>query len=343
MKWSFSKLPNDSYGNIERPTFILCKANGDILGTLPNIIDPEIEIKYNELSTASFTVPKTENTTKQDLYNNIVIGREIKIFPYGSFIISDIDEEIEDGVQKKKVSMNSLEYELSQKKIVFGEGTYKLYSPTEDEETMLSMIAEKAINWEIKHVDESLYGTYRTFDQTDTGLLDFLYGSVQESYGCVTVFDTTNREIYFYDANNSTVMIPVYLSSDTVIKKNTRKTSDSGVANKISVYGADGVDIRDVNPTGSNEIINMGYALSTGELSGDLAQKYREWKADIMAQQDYYTGLVALRNSTSSRLLAEQAALNDLNGELTTLENTYATYIQAKSIADNHSSCSYFD
>lgn len=343
MQFKFSNITVDAYGHIEHPIMLLYQANDVPVGYLKYASDVSVELKYNELSTASFRYPREVNGATQKIYSELAVGRIVEIIPYGKFIISDIDENEEDGCWICSVSMNSLEYELTNKQIVFGAGTYKLYSPVDDADSIVKFVLEKTLNWKIGFVDESLWTKYRTFAQTEQGVLDFLYGVVQETYGCVVVFDTQNRTINFVDANKKTKMVPVYLSSENVIKEQKMATSDADLANKISVYGADGVDIRDVNPTGTTEIINLGYALSVGDLSGDLADKYIAWQTEIMAQQDYYTGIVALRNSTASRLLAEKARLTDFKGKLTELENTQATTLQMLNTAKQQETIDYMN
>ncbi len=341
MLFRFSDVGTDVYGQVERPTMTLYRADDVPLGCLQNAFDISAELKYNELSTASFSYPKEVNGVEQSLYAELTIGRVVKIAPYGRFIINEVEETEEDGRWVMEVSLNSLEYELTNKQIVFGEGTYKLYSPTDATDSILGFVLEKTMNWTIGSVDAALWNRYRTFGQTEQGLLDFLYNVVQETYGCVVVFDTFNRKINIVDAGSRAKMVPVYLSSETVLKEQRLSTSDDEVANRVSVYGADDVDIRDVNPTGGTDLVNLGYALSTGDLNGPLAEKYILWKKEILAQQDYYTGIVSLRNSTASRLLAEKAKLTDLKGKMTELENTHTTTLKMLNTAKQQETIDY--
>lgn len=328
MKFKFSDFSPNFYGQIDAPTYILYHADGSLVGVLSNVSSATMELKYNEVSTAQITYPEKANGMPQPFYCDLTIGREVEVRPYGRFIISEIEETEEDGVWSKNLQLNSLEYELANKQIVIEEGTYRLYSPTEVSNSILGFVLETTMNWKIGEVSSSLWNKYRTFSQTESGVLDFLYTGIQESYGCVVVFDTQNRTINVYDANSNAAQLPIYLTSESSILKQSLQTNDSEIANKLSVYGADNLTIRDVNPTGSNEIINLGYALSTGDLNGALAQKYIEWKKTILMEQDYYTGIVALRNSAMSNLLVAKAKLTDMEGELTELENTQTATVK---------------
>lgn len=335
MRFKFSDIETGVYDQVEKPVLLLYRADETPLGCLQHAFKISIELKYNEVSTAEFQYPREVDGQYQVLYDELSIGGIIEITPYGKFLISEIEETEENGHWIAAISLRSLEYELANKQIVFGDGTYKLYSPTDNSDSIMKFVSEKTLNWTIGTIDSSLWNRYRTFSQTEQGLLDFLYGVVQETYGCVVVFDTTNRTINIADASKNAKMLPIYLSSQSVIKEQRLSTTDSDFANKISVYGADGVDIRDVNPTGTTDIINLGYALSTKTIDDALANKYIQWKSEIIAQQNYYTGLVALRNSSSSRVLAEKAKLTDLKGELTELENTQAAVLKMMNSTNN--------
>lgn len=323
MNIDLSKLQKDVFGHIESPQLILKRKTGETLGILYDSFDISTDIKYNELSSASFSYPDMGR-----FYDEIVQDRVVEIRPYGVFIVADTDVEYQDGRVVKTVSLYSREYELAGRKLQLGAGTYRLYSPTDNTETLMGMIKEKTRLWSIGSVPSSLWNIYRTFDDIDVEILDFLYNNIQESYGCIVEFDTFDRIINIKDANADTVMLPIYMSKDNLVKRINIRTAADSMANRISVYGADGVTIRDVNPTGTNEIIDLGYAISIGDIPDALVSKYISWKNAIIANQDYYSSVVALRNATYSRYLTENAKLTDLKGELTTLENTRATTLK---------------
>ena len=97
----------------------------------------------------------------------------------------------------------------------------------------------------------------------------------------------------------------------------------------IRPYGSDDVDIREVNPIGSNWIYDLSYFIANGDLPDALAAKWEAWQRTVLNRQTYYKGLVALQASASSTLLATQAALADLKGELDTLTAQQSVTIQA--------------
>ena len=93
--------------------------------------------------------------------------------------------------------------------------------------------------------------------------------------------------------------------------------------------GADDLDIRQVNPTGTNWIYDISYFIENGDIPSALAEKWTEWQKSVLNRQEYYKGLVGLRASATARLLSEQAKLVDRKAELDDLTNQQSVTIQA--------------
>ena len=349
MQVDFSKLTRDRFSCIESPTLILMNKSGLMLGPLAFYHSLKMELKYNELSEVTFELPAWVDGNATPLYNDVVGEKLIRIDPFGIFVISNPTVS-GDGLQEiKSCTAYSLEYELAGKQVTFGAGTYPLYDPLGQQDTVLSMVLERTRHWKVGSVPASLYGKYRTFDQTDITALDFLLTDVQKSFGCVFVFDTSSRTIHVVDANDKTAVLPIYMSFDNLLLQVDVSEVDNNMATRVAVSGADGVSIRNVNPTGTNEIIHLGYAISQGDISEATAQRYLDWQNSIQSRQAYYTSLVAMRNSTYARYLTEKARLTDLEGELTSLDNIRSVLIQGRAMAtkegpaDEEGTIQYFD
>lgn len=349
MKIDFSKIMFDLYGNVERPTMILQSPHGDVISVMSQYYELSMDLKYNEISNISFKYPYQSDNVVLPGYDDLVGGSYVRIDPYGVFIINNPEEDNDGTTWYKQCDGYSREYEFSKKNIVFEAGTYKFWDPIDPENSMLGMCVSKVRGWTVGNVPSSLWNKYRTFDQTDSKLLDFMYNTMQEPYGCIVVFDTYNCQVNIVDANDKASILPIYLSMDNLLTSISIKESDDNMATKISVYGADGVDIRNVNPTGTNEIINLGYAISKHMLPKNIEEKYLSWKTEILSQQQYYTGLVAIRNSLYARLLTEQIKLTELKNELTSLDNLRTVNIQGRAMAteygpeDKEGTVAYFD
>lgn len=336
MHVDFSQLTFDSFERPEAPVLMLQKPHGEIIGPLGHYTNLKLELKYNDTSTGTFEYPRSTDGSPTPFYDQLVVDKLIRIDPYGVFVV-EAPEDAADGVkQSKTITMQSLEYELAGKKAIFAQGTYNLWNPADQENTLLHIALENARNWSVGYVSASLIGRYRTFDDTDSDVLSFLRGGVQESYGCVFVFDTYNRKVHAYDASEEAALLPIYFSYNNLLKEGNLKEAGENLITKLYVQGSDGIDIRNVNPTGDNYLYNLDWYIQNEDLGGELSAKWTAWRNDIFARQAYYIELVALRSSATGRLSTESAKLTDLQNELSTLENIRAAWLQQQSSAEHY-------
>lgn len=327
IRLKFDEIQRDAFGRIETPVLMLKKPHGAILGALGDFYALEMELKFNETSTMKFNYPKRNHGRRTMFYDNVVGDKLIQVDPYGIFIVTEVNENMDERGKIKEVECRSREQELADKRAFFAEGTYNLWNPADVENTLLGMLFADQ-DWKIGSVSASLIGKYRTFPETDSKLLDVLLGDVQEKYGCVFDFDTYTRTVNVIDIDEPVATMPVFLSRKNLIQSGELREDVSSIFTKVYVQGAEGVDIHNVNPTGENYIYNLDYYISNGDLPSDLAAKWRAWENALFSRQQYYTSVVALRNAVISRLAGMNAELVDLNNELKTLDNTRATFLQ---------------
>lgn len=328
MQVYFSKIKRDAYNRVVPPTLVLEKPHGEIIGALGHAFGVELELKFIEPSIAKFKYPKVVDGVKTPFYDDIAKDKLVDFDQIGVFVVSDMEGDDDGASCVKEVSLYSLEYELAAKKVLFAEGTYNLWNPADVENTVLGMAMESCRNWKIGYVSPALIGRYRTFDKVDTKVLEFFQGTIQEKYGCLFDFDTYTRTVNVYDADEQAEILPIYLSYVNLLKKGVIKAIDDSIITKLGVYGAEGIDIRNVNPTGDNYLYNLDYYIENGDLPDALASKWRTWQNAIFAKQPYYTSLVSLRNAATARHIAESARLVDLKNQLATLDNQRATFLQ---------------
>ncbi len=331
-------------GRIEPPVLMLMKPHEEIIAPVGHYFGLEMDLKFNETSQITFNYPKYSDGAATPLYDELIGDRLIQVDPFGVFIIAEVEEQTEGEKCVKEVTAYSREYELGAKQAIFAEGVYNFWNPADVENTILGMVVSSTRNWKIGSVSPSLIGRYRAFDNVvDVKVLDFLLNTVQETFGCVFIFDTYDRVIHVVDAEEATVMVPVYLSAQNLIKEGSMSETIDKMFTKLYVQGADGVTIMNVNPAGDSYLYNLDYYISKGELPSQLAAKWRNWQNEIFTNQSYYTSLVALRNSANARYLTEKAKLADLQNQLCTLDNTRATFLQMQMNAINDDTYRYFE
>lgn len=312
----------------ERPTLILKNAGGTPLGVLGYANNISGDLKYNETSTIEFALPAYVDGEAVPYYDDVVGMRIIELVGIGQFTLVN-PSETDDGVQKiKSCKAYSLEYEFVYKKITLPDGTYKLWDYANPDGTLLGMIMELMPSWSVGKISDSLYNKYRTFEVANENLYNLIKGTVQQSYNCIFDFDTMTRTVNVRDASESAIEKPVFISLQNLAKSIEITENTEDIVTRLDVNGAEGVTIRDVNPSGTNKIINLDYYMTTTNFSQSLIDKYYKWKSVYEGSRQSYYALSVQYAIKTTQKVTEQAKLTDLEEERTGLENVQAIAIQ---------------
>ena len=298
---------------------VLQTLHGEIIGVIGNYFNLDVQIKFADVSQISFEVPAYDNGVKTEFYNDIQAYRIVQIDPYGLYVLEEPNTS-GDGIREvKEVSASSIEILLSNKRIVLEEGTYPLYSAADlassTPSTIMGIVHQIAPDWNVQ-VDDGLGTKYRTFDQTDDSLLDWLRGVAAKSYGCVFDIDPYTKTIHVIDALKDYDVVPIYLSYENLLKSQDINVSIDDFFTVLKVSGADPVDIREVNPIGTDKIYNLNYFLENGDIEEPLATKFRAWQDEIYLERDLYTSMYTLYNTSLMRKTIQEAKIKDLEGEV---------------------------
>ena len=265
-------------------------------------------------------------------YEKIIGLREIELRSGGNIIglfVLMNPETSSDGIaEKKKCTCYSLEHEFVNKQIFMENGTFNFYNPLEPGKTVLGEILCLMPSWKPGTIDSALVGKYRTFDVKGENIYNFMKGTLQKAYQCIFYFDTYNRLIHVRDANRIAPSNSVYISHDNLAKRIDVKEDTDGIVTVLDVNGADGVNIRSVNPDGTNKIINLDYFMTPDNFSLGMIQKYWAWKAVYQESRASYYNLSVEYVIQTMRKVTEEAALTDMYGEKTKEEAIQATIIQ---------------
>lgn len=326
----FSQLKRDVYGNLEQPSLILQKPHGSIMCYLKNAFNVHFDLKYSDVSSVSFDYPYNDGEILMPCYDDITKGKLIDVRPYGMFVVSGYEDTYDGVRQVKTVELKSREVELEDKHIVLGEGVYCLWNPAAQDETILHYVLESAPGWGIGTVSSSLIGRYRACSSIDSNVLDFLMNDVQKSFGCIIIFNSYTKTIDIIDADTPVSAMPVYISYHNLLKQGVIKQLDNPVVTKLYVQGADGIDIRNVNPTGDNYIYNLDWYIQNHDIPVDIAEKWRAWEHAIFSAQPAYEAMVASRNTQIAVKLTKASQLTDLKNNKLELENLRTVYLQMK-------------
>lgn len=317
----------------DRPVLILRNAGEIPLGVLMNAMNVEPRLLYNEVSELNFDLPAYADGVATPMYDEVVGMRLIDLQGIGQFILLN-PKESGDGVTRKKAcTAYSLEYEFARKKITIPNGTYKFYDAEKPEDTLLGMLLEDMPSWKVGAVPASIANKYRTFEVNGENRYNFMKSTAQKTYGCIFNFNTYTRTVYVDDANRTPDDRPVYLSTENLATSIDVEELTKDIKTRLEVNGADGVNIRDVNPNGTNWLLDLDHYMTPLNFSPALIEKYHAWiKLNADNRQAFYS--LSVRHTLSlERRVAEEAKLTDLRGEMTSLENLQAVTIQA--IAQN--------
>lgn len=313
----------------ERPTLVLKNLDGTFIQPLTNAFNIKAKLHYNETSELTFALPAFASGEATPHYDDVVGMRLVDWIGVGQFILVNPSVQ-NDGVSEiKDCKAYSLEYELTYKSTYIKEGTYEFWNPMAPDDTVLGMILADYPSWSAGTIDTDLVGRYRTFESDNQKTYDLMKNTLQDMYQCIFDFDTYKREINVRSVAAQTREKPVYLSTDNLIKKIEIEEDTENIFTALDVNGADGVDIRSVNPLGTNKIYNLDYFMNTTYFSQDMIDKWQEWKTAYEDAQKQYYNVTVEKVLEESALAAAKAALTELQNELSKLETLQATYVEA--------------
>lgn len=301
-----------STANLKKmPPLVLRNLDGTAIQVLGCAQGLKAELTYNEVSSISFDVPRYVDGVETPGYDWIIGTRIVDMIGWGQFILSNPNT-VNDGVNEiKSCSAYSLEYEFTKKKISLPQGTYCFWNPAAPDETVLGIILEYMPSWSVGNVDNELIGKYRTFDVSNANIYDFIKSTLQKSFSCIFTFDTYLRKIHVKHTNTDAEQSAVYLSLDNLAQELKITEDSDNLITVLDVNGADGVNIRNVNPLGTNKIYNLDYYMNLSHFSQEMIDKWAAWKAAVAANQGAYYNLSIERMLRISQIASEEAAIDE--------------------------------
>lgn len=313
----------------ETPVLILRNLDGTAIQTLGCAYGLQAELYYNEVSTITFQLPKYVDGIEQPRYDDVIGTRIVDMNGWGQFLL--IDPVIEnDGIAEiKTCKAYSLEYEFTKKKLSIEESTYNFWNPVAPENTVLGIILEYMPSWSVGDVDSALVGKYRTFSVDQVNVYDFIKSTVQGAYSCIFEFDTYQRKIYVKHTDTDAVQSAMHISLDNLARKISLEEDTENIYTVLDVNGADGVDIRSVNPLGTNKIYNLDYFMNLTHFSQEMIDKWNEWKAVCENRSLEYYNLVIERMLKISEILTKQSKTDEMETiDLAVLKNAQAVKVE---------------
>jgi hypothetical protein len=251
-----------------QPKLILANPQKNKMGIISGVEDLVIKPYFNSISEMSFKLYEYSDGVKNKYYDKIVTMRLIEVQYMAWFQIRKVivKQDENSSALYKEITCLSLENELIYKRVDNISGVFALYDITDIEHSLLHIVANSC-SWTIGHVDADLLTLWRTFDIDSEKIYNLLTGQIATSFSCVFQFDTYNREISCYKLSNLGENTNIIISDKNILKEYVKEEDLDKIVTKMHVKGStntDGTtfDIRSVNPTGMDFIINVDYYMT---------------------------------------------------------------------------------
>ena len=201
--------------------------------------------------------------------------------------------------------------------------------PTNDDEDWTLIYIDPALKFEAKSYDkqyEAVDGAdnlCRSFKENETYGYDFIMNDVESAFEVVFEFDFLYHAIKVKRLEDITKATNIYLSLDNVLESMSVTENAENIVTVLSCNGND-LDIRTVNPMGTNYIVNFDYYKK--EVSDDGKIKY-PWMSEtlVKALNDWKDEWEKWQKDDASRT-------NHTEGYSTLVERIQNLYVQQANI-----------
>lgn len=279
-----AELNIDLNNRVEYPDVYLAHRNLEVYALLYPVDELKIKLNLNGFHEVEFKAYRVVNGKENENWNRIVDNAVIFIpqFGYYEAHVTTITNGL---TETKVVSGVSLEVELDHIKLFdfqansddINDSSYqpiKFYNPLDTEHSLLHLVLKKAPSWSILHVDNKLWDRQRTFSVNDVSIYGLLTGDISKEFECLFQFDTFHRTISCFELEDFGKKTAVYLDCSNYVQEIKLEAEKNSVYNWFKVSGGDDViDIREVNPNGTDYVTVLGendYADMSPELVGRL-------------------------------------------------------------------------
>lgn len=173
----------------------------------------------------------------------------------------------------------------------------QFFNQTNKKLSLLHLILESCPEWTIGHVDATLWHKERSFDETRVAVYDFLTSTVADTFGCVFEFNSLTGRINVYAEEEDGITdnnevdsqwdTNVIISRENLANEISVKYSSDNIKTKLTVAGADDLNINEVN-LDRNSIMNLSFYHSLDWMEPDLFDAYNKY---LQILEEAETGL----------------------------------------------------
>lgn len=320
----------DIHNHYEIPLLTLCTP---IKEEMYIIAEPK-ELKYSpvfdDLSELEFSISPIFNNGDPTPYFDLVKKRKlIHAEGLGWFVIQQVRESNDGSMEEKTVKCVGYEKTLDQYEINILDGTFKFYDALEPQKSLLGALLGQT-KWKIGHIDTELWNKYRSFEfPDDTGVYSFMRSDMEDAYECVFEFDTENMLVNAYVKGNLVDKTDIVLTFDNLIKNIQIDETEDDLITALSVYGDNDLNIRTVNPLGTNVIYDFSYFKQPEWMTPELTAAVTAWENKVSSVKEQYISLLTRLKEENAKLIKLEGELTDLKSALDALEQVRTARIKA--------------
>lgn len=302
------RLPKNILSDSYRPPAIyLCQTNKERIGEL-NVNNFKGKFKWNAYSDVSFDIDRqycdvvTGDTIINPYYDKVEALRLILVDGFGYFQLQDPSMDSDGIKENKSINAYSLEYDLSNRYLesfIINKGITGsidgviLYNPNDTARSLLHLvIAEKAPDWHIGHVDNDLATQKRFFEIDRKSVYDFLTTDMCETFNCVVIFDTYDNSINVYKEETAGIDTDVMITFDNLAENIQVDYSADDIKTVLTIKGADDLSIREIN-YGLPYITDLSYYHTVDWMGEDLYTAYDNYLKVVSAYTEEYNQALA--------------------------------------------------
>lgn len=319
----------DIFNRIEKPSLVLANGNFDRVSPLGSAYGIGLELNLADLSTLTFEISKNINGEDVQGYDECVGKRLVLVEDVGYFKLEN-PKIVHDGIKEiKTCTAYSLETEFRQKTVTNLSGTFKFYDPITPQDSLIGLLLQEIPSWSVGNIDSSLWNLFRTFEVSDQNLYGFIMSEVSDAYQCVFTFDTFNRKVNVKSIDNVGEETSIFLSFDNLVKNLTIEENSEEIITGLKVYGGNGLNVRSVNPNGTDILYNFTHFKDQNFLSAGLVTAINNYESLFTSLQPTYSSNLTSLKSKNAELLVAQGELVILQNELLALIGVQNVRIQA--------------
>ena len=184
-----------------------------------------------------------------------------------------------------------------------------------------------ALDYETGKKVEQLKRKYRYFERHKKWL-SFLREDIAKAFNCVFIFDTFNKIINVYSAENYGVEKDLSLSYQNFIQElNIEERSDE-VISRLYVQGKNNLQINSVNPLGTNYVEDFFLLISQGNMSDSLKSALKRYDNLTNIIQKEWQDLYDKKNVLVQKSTFLQSVLLEIQEKLKVQEKLRISYMK---------------